>query len=72
MLAACISVSSCKDPPPLDIEIWTGDSVRQSIRRGQDGQEMACFDPSFDGFKCLSDEDVKEIYQAFLQCYGKK
>lgn len=54
--------------PSVDIQLWAGNPLRASIQRAQTGQELACFDPSFNNYVCLSYEDLQKIYATFLRC----
>lgn len=66
-LAAALAISSCNaKPPKWHGKIWAGDSRTQTIQRGQDAEEIACFDPRFDGYMCISYADFKTFYDTFV------
>lgn len=64
-----LHLSGCSYPvPKVDVTFWAGDSAHASIRRSQDEEQIFCSDPKFDEYAALSYQDIKNIYEAMLQC----
>ena len=56
------------DIPKIDVTLWAGDYERQGITRAQEEKTLACMDPQFDEFVCLTYEDLRTLYNTMLKC----
>lgn len=54
--------------PAVDVKVWAGDSAKAGISRAQEQLTLACIEPDFDEYACLSYQDIKKLYAAMLQC----
>lgn len=64
-----LTLPGCKTPmPAIDVAFWAGDSAKDGVSRAQENKTMACSDPSFDDYTCLSYEDVKKIFALLQEC----
>jgi hypothetical protein len=67
-----VGLSGCSSTPhptnKMSVMFWAGDSVHEGVSRMQENKTLACADPIFDNYVCLSYGDLQEIYQSMLQC----
>lgn len=64
-----LALPGCKNPiPVIDVSFWAGDSAKDGVSRAQEGKTLACKDPQFDQFVCLTYEDLQKIYDTLLEC----
>lgn len=54
--------------PEIDITSWAGDSYTATIIRGQDKEFIACNDPRFNAYICMTGVDIKKIYDTLQRC----
>lgn len=65
---AASTCSVTKKIPKIDVAIWAGDSASGSIVRNQDQRAIACREPAFDQYTCMTYDDLKKIYSTLLKC----
>lgn len=64
-----LSLPACTHPmPAVDVTIWAGDSAKSGITRAQENRTLACAEPDFDEYACLTYQDIKKLYAMMLQC----
>jgi hypothetical protein len=64
-----LTMTGCRtNVPAIDAKFWAGDSAKSGITRAQENRTLACENPEFDEYVCLSYEDLKKIYSTLLQC----
>ncbi len=62
-----LSLSGCvSQPPKWDGKIYAGDSATKSIQRAQAGEAIACDDPAFDDYLCISGADFQKFYETYV------
>lgn len=66
VIVALSSVGCITNPPYWGGKLWSGDSDRGSIRRAQDNEEMDCKAPEFNGYICMSPEDMQTFYNTYV------
>lgn len=63
------SLTGCKAPmPAIDVEFWAGDASQAGVTRRQEDHTLACADPEFDQYVCLTYKDIQKIFDTLLQC----
>lgn len=65
LLQAC---EGARAIPRLDLELWSGDSMRASVRRKQQNLEISCADRRLDGMVCMTYGDLREVYELLQKC----
>jgi hypothetical protein len=69
LLSLSLLGNSCSTPPPSwHGKLWAGNSATSSIDRAQTNEKTACNDPNFDGYVCLTYEDLRELREILLRC----
>lgn len=64
-----VMTTSCStNIPKIDVTMWAGDSAKAGVTRAQEHKTLACIDPQFDDYVCMSYSDVKRIWSTLLQC----
>jgi hypothetical protein len=66
-LSSLLAASSCQQAPPKwDGKIWAADSASESIQRSQAHEAIACDDPVFDDYLCISGADFQRFYETYV------
>lgn len=63
-VSACSLFSKKEEAQPFpkwEGKVYAGDSKLIAITRAQSSESIACSDPKFDRFLCLSEADAKEL-----------
>lgn len=54
--------------PKIEAAFWAADSKSGAIVRAEDKKAIACLEPEFDQYTCLTYYDLKKIYATLLKC----
>lgn len=74
LILMILLTSGCSSDPIVQgkkIQVWKSSTFENGIVRKQDDQVISCFDHRFDGYYCMSEEDLQLLLETYDGCNCK-
>lgn len=72
LISIMLGISGCKSNTRLtNVKIYKASSQQEAIVRAQAQEAIACSDPSFDDYFCMSSSDITAVIKKLKSCSSK-